>query len=51
MTISEPLMTQLTALLALCVIGIAVATTFIGWLGAALFIAGYLAGLITPRSG
>lgn len=50
MTFSEPLMASLTLLLALCVLGIAIATTFIGWLGAVLFIAGYLAGLITPRS-
>lgn len=51
MTISEPFMTRITVFLAVCVVGLAIGTTLIGWLGAALFIAGYATGLVTPRSG
>lgn len=51
MTITEPFMTRLTFFLALCIVAVAIATTFIGAWGAVLFIAGYAAGLITPRSG
>lgn len=50
MTFSEPFMTRITAFVALIVVGLAIAVTDLGYLGAFLFLAGYVAGLVTPRS-
>lgn len=50
MTFSEPFMTRITAFVALCIIAVAIAVTDLGLLGAVLFLAGYVAGLVTPRS-